>query len=33
MTLSSEVTAVREEWLLKGAEQYKLESERVHAVR
>ncbi|KAL3133363.1 hypothetical protein ABBQ38_007235 [Trebouxia sp. C0009 RCD-2024] len=31
--LSSEVTAVREEWLLKGAEQYRLESERLHAVK
>ena len=30
--LSSDVIAVREEWLLKGAEQYKLESERLHAV-
>ena len=29
--LSSNITAVREEWLLKGAEQYQLESERVHA--
>lgn len=31
--LSSDVTAVREEWLLKGAEQYRLESERLHAVK
>jgi len=31
--LSTDITAVREEWLLKGAEKYKLESERVHAVK
>ena len=31
--LSSDVIAVREEWLLNGSEQYKLESERLHAVR
>ncbi|KAA6420103.1 MAG: hypothetical protein FRX49_09952 [Trebouxia sp. A1-2] len=31
--LSPDITAVREEWLLKGAEKYKLESERVHAVK
>ncbi len=31
--LSTDITAVREEWLLKGAEKYKLELERVHAVK
>jgi len=31
--LSTDITAVRAEWLLKGAEKYKLESERVHAVK
>ena len=31
--LSTDITAVREEWLLKGAEKYKLESESVHAVK
>ena len=32
-SLSSDMVAVREEWLLKGAEQYKLEPETMHVVK
>lgn len=31
--LSAKILAVKEEWLLKGTEQYKLESTRLYAVK